>query len=81
MLSSLISGSSPFRAPVLWRANPDVDNYRLESRMRETRTYGSEGGEEQSFPTPITLKRVPRNFFRTVVSSEAGMTESGLKAT
>ena len=21
--------------------------------MRETRTYGSEGGEEQSFPTPI----------------------------
>jgi len=25
--------------------------------MRETRTYGSEGGEEQSFPTPIFLRR------------------------
>jgi hypothetical protein len=26
---------------------------RLESRMRENRTYGSEGGEAQAFPTPI----------------------------
>jgi len=46
MPSSLITGSSPFRVPVLWRANPDEDNYRLVSRMREIRTYGSEGGEE-----------------------------------
>jgi hypothetical protein len=27
---------------------------RLESRMRENRTYGSEGGEAQAFPTPIS---------------------------
>jgi hypothetical protein len=26
---------------------------RLESRMRENRTYGSEGAEAQAFPTPI----------------------------
>ena len=28
-------------------------NHRLESRMRENRTYGSEGGEGTPFPTPI----------------------------
>jgi hypothetical protein len=32
-------------------------NQRLESRMRENRTYGSEGGEGfNSFPTPIETK-------------------------
>jgi hypothetical protein len=30
---------------------------RLESRMRENRTYGSEGGEAQAFPTPISFLR------------------------
>ena len=29
------------------------NNYRLESRMRENRPCGSEGGEGQPFPTPI----------------------------
>ena len=28
-------------------------NTRLKSRMRENRTYGSEGGEAKAFPTPI----------------------------
>ena len=28
-------------------------NQRLESRVRENRTHGSEGGEAQAFPTPI----------------------------
>jgi hypothetical protein len=29
------------------------NNYRLESRMRENRPCGSEGGEGYPFPTPI----------------------------
>jgi hypothetical protein len=43
---------------MLWQVNPDEDNHRLESRMRENRTYGSEGGEgispfrPLSFPVP-----------------------------
>ena len=28
-------------------------NHQLESRMREIRLYGSEGGEAKAFPTPI----------------------------
>ena len=27
-------------------------NQRLESRVRENRTHGSEGGEAKAFPTP-----------------------------
>jgi hypothetical protein len=30
-------------------------NQRLESRVRENRTHGSEGGEAQAFPTPIAV--------------------------
>ena len=32
-------------------------NQRLESRVRENRTHGSEGGEAQAFPTPIAAVR------------------------
>jgi hypothetical protein len=32
-------------------------NQRLESRVRENRTHGSEGGEAQAFPTPIVVVR------------------------
>jgi hypothetical protein len=32
------------------------NNYRLESRMRENRPCGSEGGEGQPFRTPIRGK-------------------------
>lgn len=35
-------------------------NYRLESRVRENRTHGSEGGEgvKKLFPTPIVYRDV-----------------------
>ena len=35
------------------RDTPDEENQRLESRVRENRTHGSEGGEVKAFPTPI----------------------------
>jgi hypothetical protein len=35
------------------RETPDEENQRLESRVRENRTHGSEGGEAGAFPTPI----------------------------
>src|SRR5262245_17432361 len=35
------------------RDNPRCGNHQLESRMRENRTYGSEGGEAKSLPDPI----------------------------
>ena len=38
---------------MLWCVNPDEDNHQLESRVRENRTHGSEGGEAKAFPTPI----------------------------
>lgn len=38
--------------------------------MRENRPYGSEGGEEQSFPTPITLGFAIQ-FDRTALSCSA----------
>ena len=38
---------------MLWCVNPDEDNHQLESRVRENRTHGSEGGEARAFPTPI----------------------------
>ncbi len=44
-------------------------NFRLESRMRENRPYGSEGGEDKTFPTPID--RPKRNYTnRTIVMSD-----------
>ena len=33
--------------------HPRGGNQRLESRVRENRTHGSEGGEAKAFPTPI----------------------------
>jgi hypothetical protein len=46
------------RAPhPVWRPgrarHPRWGNQRLESRVRENRTHGSEGGEAKAFPTPI----------------------------
>lgn len=35
--------------------HPRCGLQRLESRMRENCTYGSEGGEAKAFPTPIPL--------------------------
>ncbi len=32
-----------------------IGNQRLESRVRENRTHGSEGGEAKAFPTPIAV--------------------------
>ena len=32
--------------PTVMRANPDEDNYLLESRVRENRMHGSVGGED-----------------------------------
>jgi len=37
-----------------WCVNPDEDNHQLESRVRENRTHGSEGGEACAFPSPIS---------------------------
>ena len=56
---------------MLWCVNPDEDNHQLESRVRENRSHGSEGGEACAFPTPIVL------FFSTKVQEVpafAGMT-------
>ncbi len=38
-------------------------NHRLESRVRENRMHGSEGGEGRPFPTPIIMKynKFPQN--------------------
>jgi hypothetical protein len=40
--------------PVCQRANPDEENYRLESRVRENRTHGSEGGDGESRFRPLS---------------------------
>jgi hypothetical protein len=42
---------------MLWLANPDEDNHRLESRVQENCPHGSEGGEGLvPFPTSINLE-------------------------
>src|SRR5271154_83187 len=41
---------------------PRCGSRRLESRMRENRPYGSEGGEAKAFPTPIRIPQRWRNF-------------------
>ena len=51
-----IMAGSPFPGLVQAR-HPLAGNQRLESRMRENRPYGSEGGEVKAFPTPIGLAR------------------------
>ena len=38
---------------MLRRANPDADNHRLESRVRENCKHGSEGGEGESPFRPL----------------------------
>ena len=38
--------------PTVMRANPDEDNYLLESRVRENRMHGSVGGEDVSPSLP-----------------------------
>src|SRR5215211_19951 len=40
-------------------ATPDVVNHRLESRVRENRTHGSEGGGPYGLPTPIRRELRP----------------------
>lgn len=40
---------------MLRQANLDEDNYRLESCMRENRTYSSEGGDGGSRSRPLLL--------------------------
>ena len=52
MLTSLTLGFSPFMKPTVMRANPDEDNYLLESRVRENRMHGSVGGEDVSPSLP-----------------------------
>ena len=52
---------------VRYRARrPRCGNQRLESRVRENRQHGSEGGEAKAFPTPIsrrlTFRAVPLTF-------------------
>ena len=67
MLAAPVTGSTPVPSgtALSWSGavHPDCcpfpasqsrcGNNRLESRMRENRTYGSEGGEARAFPTPI----------------------------
>src|ERR1017187_9768705 len=53
MPSSRIRGCSPCLRLMKTRDTPDEENQRLESRVRENRTHGSEGGEVKAFPTPI----------------------------
>jgi len=36
--------------------HPRCGLQRLESRVRENRTHGSEGGEAKAFPTPIAVR-------------------------
>ena len=53
MPSSRKQACLPCTRPGLKRDTPDEGNYRLESRMRENRTYGSEGGEGESPSLPL----------------------------
>ena len=49
-------GYSPCKRPVPSSAGPDEENHRLESRMREIRQSGSEGGgggDNPPLPTPM----------------------------
>src|SRR5277367_2807746 len=64
---------------------PRCGNQQLESRVRENRQHGSEGGEAKAFPTPITtLKNLILNdAHRTTSSSRrahAGAEGIGLSA-
>ena len=52
MLTSQTLGFSPCMKPTVMRANPDEDNYLLESRVRENCMHGSVGGEDVSPSLP-----------------------------
>jgi hypothetical protein len=61
MPSSRKPGCSRCTRPGCRRDCLDDRNSRPESRMRENRTYGSEGGEARAFPTLYT--GIPQDFF------------------
>jgi hypothetical protein len=52
---NIFAQGRPLALHTAWRTarHPRCGNHRLESRMRENRPYGSEGGEAETFPTPI----------------------------
>ena len=43
-----------------WQANPDEEDHRLESRVRENRMHGSEGGEDFGPSRPLSLPHTRR---------------------
>jgi hypothetical protein len=43
---------------MLWRADPDRANCRLESCVRENRTHSSEGGEDVSPSRPLSTSAI-----------------------
>jgi hypothetical protein len=54
MPTSPSKGCSPSKQPMRARASLDAANYRLESCMRENRTYSSEGGDGESRFLPLS---------------------------
>ena len=58
--SSLYTGFSPSMKLMHWRANPDEADHRLESRVRENRMHGSEGGEGFGPSRPLSTNRCSR---------------------
>ena len=42
-----------------WQANPDEEDHRLESRVRENRMHGSEGGEDFGPSRPLSSASLP----------------------
>src|SRR5439155_11453792 len=66
-LSSRPTDCSPSTQSKSQRDTPDEGNQRLESRVRENRTHGSEGGEANCFPDPYRQKGTPvRSLLRAV---------------
>ena len=43
-----------------WQANPDEEDHRRESRVRENRMHGSEGGEDFGPSRPLSPMRAGR---------------------
>ena len=66
-------GFSPSMKLMYWQANPDEEDHRLESRVRENRMHGSEGGEDFGPSRPLSLAK-SRLLHRSIISSpEAGI--------
>ena len=59
---------------MLWYVNPVEVNHQLESRVRENRTHGSEGGEALAFPTPILM--LPLCWEKTLLDALQNCTRS-----